>query len=97
MKKAIDLTKEQIAPLNSSEDMKEYLDQELVIHSIDTSKKSKYGNLLYAEVSIGETGDQFKMFIRGMKVQERLEWIENNSSFPVEATFIKVGGSYEIK
>ena len=81
--------------MKASTDMKEYLDKPLIVWSIET-KPSKFGNIMLAEVSDTETSDHFKMFIRGMKVQERLEWIVTNSELPVTATFVKIGANYEI-
>ncbi len=95
MQKAIDLTRESVEPTKAATDMKDILNRPFIVHSVETAK-AKHGEIMYANVSEDETSPQFRVFVRGTKPFERLEWIRKNASFPVEATFIQAGSVWEI-
>ena len=95
MKNALELTKEHVQPSNASIDMAEALGTKYIVHSIET-QKSKFGDIMFAQVSQTEGDEPTRMFIRGSKVQERLEYIKEHDLFPCEATFVKKGAVYEI-
>ena len=95
MQNAREITNTQVAESQGSADMKEYLGKKFIVHSI-TYQSSQYGKIMFAEVSDTEEGERGRLFVRGVKPQERLQMIDNTKQFPVEATFIQKNGSYEI-
>ena len=95
MQNAKDITKDEITESKGSADMKEHLGEKFIIHSVET-QTSKYGLMMFAEISDEENSEKGRLFIRGAKPVERLTLINSKNQFPVEATFISKNGAYDI-
>jgi len=96
MNNAYEVTKDSVEESKAAADMSDNLNTKYIVHSIERAE-SKHGRILYAMVSETPDGEKGRMFMRGTKVYERLEKIDADNLFPVEATFIKRGAVWEIK